>query len=275
LFVSVDNGGNWQSFQQNLPITPVTDIRIYRDDLVVSTMGRAFWVLDDISALRQSDMPAMGESVVLFEPSQTIRYRHRPSYRGRDPKIIPQYRKPTAIIDYYLPAGVDGAVTLEILDMSGEVVNAFTSIDAPNADDPGVLEQDMAVNEVRYVKQSGLTTEEGINRFHWDMRYTGPWQENEKKRFTGGALAPAGTYTLKLNVGGQEFTQPLTIVMDPRVIENGVTEAHVRAQADLHRKVLDLLDQARRQAHSAAQALEGVGEGDSSARSAAGLTRTA
>lgn len=268
LFVSFDNGDNWQSFQQNLPITPVTDIRIYRDDLVVSTMGRAFWVLDDISALRQADMPAMGESVVLFEPAHTIRYRHRPSYQGRDPSVVPQYRKPSAIVDYFLPAEVDGAVTLEIFDANGDVVNAFTSVDAADADDPGVLERSMALNEVRYVKQSGLTTDEGINRFHWDMRYTGPWQEDEKKRFTGGALAPAGTYSLKLTVGEQELTQPLTITMDPRVLENGVTEAHVTAQTGLRRKVLDLLDSARRKAYSVEQELEELVEGDSDRRTA-------
>ncbi|WOJ95442.1 hypothetical protein R0137_09235 [Congregibacter brevis] len=268
LFVSFDNGDSWQSFQQNLPVTPVTDIRIYRDDLVVSTMGRAFWVLDDISALRQAPMPTMGEGVTLFEPAQTVRYRERPSYGSRDPKAVPQYRKPSAIIDYYLPTNVDGVVTLEIADADGNVVNAFSSADDSDPDNRGELVDNMALNEVRYIKRSGLTTKEGINRFHWDMRYRGPWQKNEKRRFTGGALATAGTYSVKLTVGGESFTQALTIVMDPRVLNEGVTEAHIQAQLELHRQVLDLLDQARRKAYSLESELEELAEADTERRSA-------
>lgn len=266
LFVSFDNGDSWLSFQQNLPVTPVTDIRIYRDDLVVSTMGRAFWVLDDISALRQAPMPSMGEGVTLFEPAETVRYRQRPSYKGRDPKVVPQYRKPSAIIDYFLPADVDGLVTLEITDADGNVVNAFSSVDDSDPDNQGELLDNMALNEVRYIKRSGLTTKEGINRFHWDMRYRGPWQENEKRRFTGGALATAGTYSVTLTVGGESFTQPLNIVMDPRVLNAGVTEAQIQAQLQIHREVLELLDQARRTAHSLESELEELADADTERR---------
>ncbi|MDP5054044.1 MAG: hypothetical protein NWP69_09645, partial [Congregibacter sp.] len=259
LFISFDNGAQWQSFQQNLPVTPVTDIRIFRDDLVVSTMGRAFWVLDDISALRQAPMPITGDAAqtaVLFEPAKTVRYRDRPSYDSRDPKAIPQYREPSAILDYYLPEGVTGPVTLEILDANGAVVNAFSNDSSVDANERGELIDSMALNEIRYVKQSSLTSTPGINRFHWDMRYRGPWQEDEKKRFTDGALAAAGTYAVKLSLGEQVLTQALTIVMDPRAARIGVTEAHVAAQLKLQRQVLELLDQARRKAHSLEQELE-------------------
>ncbi|MFT4768545.1 MAG: photosystem II stability/assembly factor-like uncharacterized protein [Glaciecola sp.] len=269
LFVSFDDGGNWQSFQQNLPVTPVTDIRIHRDDLVVATMGRAFWVLDDISALRQAPMPDVADSVVLFEPASTLRYRDRPSYDAPDPKAIPQYRTPSAIIDYHLPEGIDGPVTLEIVDANGETVNAFSSVNVMDSEDQGELIDSMALNEVRYVKQSSLTVKSGINRFHWDMRYRGPWQKDEKKRFTDGALAAAGTYRVKLAVGDEVLTQPLTIIMDPRVLEIGVSEAHVQAQLQLQRQVLELLDRARRIAQSVEEELEALDEDDDSDRRSA------
>ncbi|EAQ98141.2 WD40/YVTN/BNR-like repeat-containing protein [Congregibacter litoralis] len=268
LFVSFDDGDSWQSFQQNLPITPVTDIRVHRDDLVVSTMGRAFWVLDDISALRQDPMPDMGDAVVLFEPAETLRYRDRPTYGDKDPDAIPQYREPSAIIDYYLPEGFDGSVTLEITTADGEFVNAFTNADAMDGDERGERVDDMAMNEIRYIKQSSLTAEGGLNRFHWDMRYRGPWRSDEKKRFTDGALAAAGEYKITLSAGDETLSQPLSIVMDPRVLEMGVTEADVQAQLALQRQVLDLLDQARRKAHSLENELESLGAGDSPRRSA-------
>ncbi|MFT6770582.1 MAG: hypothetical protein ACJARU_000782, partial [Congregibacter sp.] len=251
------------------PVTPVTDIRIHRDDLVVATMGRAFWVLDDISALRQAPMPDVADSVVLFEPASTLRYRDRPSYDAPDPKAIPQYRTPSAIIDYHLPEGIDGPVTLEIVDANGETVNAFSSVNVMDSKDQGELIDSMALNEVRYVKQSSLTVKSGINRFHWDMRYRGPWQKDEKKRFTDGALAAAGTYRVKLAVGDEVLTQPLTIIMDPRVLEIGVSEAHVQAQLQLQRQVLELLDRARRIAQSVEEELEALDEDDDSDRRSA------
>jgi photosystem II stability/assembly factor-like uncharacterized protein len=266
LFVSFDKGDSWQSFQQNLPVTPVTDIRIHRDDLVLSTMGRAFWVLDDIAALRQAPLPEVGDNALLFAPAQTVRYRHRPTYNSRNPDAIPQYRKPSAIIDYYLPEGASGPVTLEVMDGNGELVNAFQSVSDAEADDAVEIVEDMALNEVRFIEQTALTVKPGINRFHWDMRYRGPWQEKEKGRFGGGALVAPGDYSVRLTVGEESFTQPLSIVVDPRVLKTGVSEADIADQIALERKVLTLLDQARRTAHKLDQELEALAETDAARR---------
>jgi photosystem II stability/assembly factor-like uncharacterized protein len=266
LFVSFDKGDSWQSFQQNLPVTPVTDIRIHRDDLVLSTMGRAFWVLDDIAALRQAPLPEVGDNALLFAPAQTVRYRHRPTYNSRNPDAIPQYRKPSAIIDYYLPEGASGPVTLEVMDGNGELVNAFQSVSDAEADDAVEIVEDMALNEVRFIEQTALTVKPGINRFHWDMRRRGPWQEKEKGRFGGGALVAPGDYSVRLTVGEESFTQPLSIVVDPRVLKTGVSEADIADQIALERKVLTLLDQARRTAHKLDQELEALAETDAARR---------
>lgn len=241
LFVSFDDGGNWQSFQQNVPVTPITDIKRHRGDLVLSTMGRGFWVLDQVSVLSQEPLPGAGDTPVLFASQDAVRYRQ--NMRGYDPEAIPQYPEPAAIIDYQLPAGYSGAVQVEFVAADGSVVNAFRSED--ESDGP-VVEDSMALNETRVLYTPELTVNPGINRFHWDMRHRGAWHADEDKRFRGGPMAGPGSYTVRLHVGDEVLEQPLSLVVDPRVLEQGVTLAHIDAQVGLQLRIVELQSAARK-----------------------------
>src|SRR5215471_6610270 len=120
MYISFDNGAHWQPFQLNLPQVPITDIKLHDKDLIVSTQGRAFWIMDNVSALHQITPGMTASEVRLFTPRDGYRTRVSPTLLG------PQ-------IDYYLPAGVSGAVTLDILDASGAIVNSYNSEAAPPA----------------------------------------------------------------------------------------------------------------------------------------------
>ena len=242
LYVSFNNGDDWVSFQQNLPVTPITDIRIHRDDLVLSTMGRGFWILDKAStALGQMTDGALPDSLALMRPASTIRYRS--SVRGSGPELL-DYPAPAALIDYVVPAGHSGPITLEILDVDGEVVNAYRS-EAGSEDSSAIRESDMALNEERYLVKASLAAEPGLQRFHWDMRHRGPWHSNEKRRYTQGALAAPGTYTVRLTAGEAVQEAPLELRLDPRSLEVGVDEAAVQAQVDARLAIADMISEAR------------------------------
>lgn len=245
LFVSFDDGGTWQSFQQNLPITPVTDLKVHRGDLAISTMGRAFWVLDNITTLRQSPLPEAPADVYLFEPMETVRYRQ--TFRERDPESVPQYPPPSAIIDYYLPEDAGADLSLEILTADGTVVNAFQAADEPGdgAEAVTVIE-DMSMNELRFLDSDTLVADAGLNRFHWDMTWRGAWHEDEEERFQDGPLVAPGRYTLRLAVGDTVREQPVVIRADPRVTELAVTDAMIREQVELELDIVELLSGARR-----------------------------
>ena len=129
MFVSFDDGGHWQSFQFDLPVTPITDIQIHEQDMVVGTMGRSFWILDDLSPLYELDEVVASSSVHLFEPR--VVYRLRGGGRGfgggeADPSA-PEYPQTGAIINYYIGPDVRGRVTIEVYDSDGNRVRGFTS----------------------------------------------------------------------------------------------------------------------------------------------------
>ena len=128
IFVSFDNGGRWQQLQQNLPETPVTDIRVHRGDLVIATMGRSFWIMDDIAPLRQ--MVAAANRLTLLRPSQRVRYRRAGGGRGS----APQYPPVALALDYLVSDGFSGALTLAISDSRGRLVHA---VDTTAAGRPG------------------------------------------------------------------------------------------------------------------------------------------
>ncbi|MEE4192149.1 MAG: hypothetical protein V2I66_11255 [Halieaceae bacterium] len=260
LYISFDDGESWQSFQQNLPVTPVTDIKLHRGDLVLSTMGRGFWVLDSLATLRQAPWPETPNSLTLFEPAQTIRYRQ--SFRSRDEDAVPQYPTPSAIIDYYLPEDAGDSVRLEVLDSEGNLVNAFRSKTVAKAKTEVV--EDMAMNRMRFIEEDTLTAQAGLNRFHWDMTWRGAWRapdaddKDASDRYDDGPLAGPGVYTLRLSVGDTRSETPLTLVMDPRVADTGVTEAMVIEQVALERRIVELLDAARRLAAALEKEREGL-----------------
>jgi len=241
MFVSLDDGASWHKFQQNLGVTPVTDIKIIRDDLAISTMGRSFWVLDNISTLRQADFQAAADLPLMFRPKDTIRYRN--VYNGRSENGVPDYPPPAAVIDYYLPDGTEGPIQLDILDSRGALVNSYqSSVDDEGEDE---IEEDMNLSETRVIADQSLSGEPGMNRFRWDMTHFGPWTEKEEDRYKSGPMVRPGSYTIRLSAGGSTADNELNLSVDPRVLEQGTTLAEIDEQVAFELVVVDLLTESR------------------------------
>lgn len=254
LFVSLDDGANWQAFQQNLPVTPVTDIRAHRGDLVLATMGRSFWVLDSVAALRQDAMQNPGPEPVLFEPADTIRFRD--IYSAADEHPVPDYPAPAVMIDYYLPDEAPSEITLEILDAGGALVNAYRSQSPEDEAEPGDEEEqhvDDMRGEILPITDETLTVNAGGNRFRWDMTHRGAWHEDEDKRYRNGPMAAPGIYRARLSAGDTLLEQEFSLTMDPRVIAGGTSERDVADQLALQLQLVALLSEARQFEHDLGQ----------------------
>jgi len=232
VFVSMDDGGSWKSFQQNLPVTPITDMKIHRGDLVLSTMGRAFWILDNISPLRQTDLEV--EQPKLLKPQDAVRFR-MPS--GSWGSRMPEYPEPGVHLDYILPEASDQPLKLEIRNAEGQVLTAYSSDTIPSPANEMV--RDMGTNFTEFLVTESLTNQKGLNRFRWDMTHAGPWNKSETRRYRNGPMAKPGTYTAVLTVGKVSSSQTFELEMDPRVLEAGVSEQDVDAQVALQLKVRD------------------------------------
>lgn len=241
MFVSLDDGATWLPFQQNLPITPITDIKLVRGDLVLSTMGRGFWILDNMTTLRQSNIMVLEGDPVLFKPDTTIRYRFPMATRPDFPK----YPETAVLIDYYLPEGKTDQVTLEILDATGNALVAIVS-DSTMANTKVTEVEDMNMSRTfRYVDPK-LGTKKGMNRFAWDLGQKGPWHKDAKRRYKNGPMAAPGSYVAKLTVNGTALEQPFEIIMDPRVAAEGLTKEDLQRQLNMQLKVMALLSEARK-----------------------------
>ena len=246
MHVSFDNGATWTSFQQNLPHTPITDMKVHQNDLVLSTQGRAFWILDNLTSLHQlAANTAAG--MQLFAPRDAIRARYAGSFGGvegnRSDPADPQYPSPGAMIDYYLPASYTGPVTLDILDARGAVIRSY-SADAPATPEGGA-------RGGRGGGGSRLTKNAGMNRFTWDLTIAGPWTPQSTiggvpgGRGGGGPTVVPGKYQVRLTAGTAQ-TRPLTVKIDPRSAADGITIADLQAQFDHNVKVRDLISEVNR-----------------------------
>ena len=244
IFVSLDDGDTWHDFQQNLPVTPVTDIKIVRGDLAISTMGRSFWVLDNITTLQQDAINSLDGEPALFQPKTTIRYR-RP--RGMPNTEVPDYPQPAVVIDYYLPRDFSERLVIQILDDAGNVVNRFTNADEDSDDGPD--EQaltDMGTNQTIFLVDDSLSTDAGLNRFRWTMRHFGAWHSNEDRRYQNGPMVKPGTYTVRLSAGDSTMEHAFELQVDPRVLAGGTTLVDISAQVNLQLEITELLSSARR-----------------------------
>jgi photosystem II stability/assembly factor-like uncharacterized protein len=232
-FVSFDNGRHWQTLQQNLPATPVTDIRVVRGDLVISTMGRSFWIMDDVSPLRQLAGTRMtSNSPTLLTPRDAIRYRHSQVGSGPD---VPHYPPVAASIDYVLPAGFNGEVALEVTDAGGRTIRAFkggSGAQAPAGD------QGMRGGRRGGGAAATLPAKAGHNRILWDYRFAGADGAGQ------GPMAAPGKFTVKLTAGGQTQTKTFGVQVDPRVTADGVTQADLVEQQNFLLKVRDAIAEA-------------------------------
>jgi len=218
VFVSFNDGEEWQPLQLNLPNCSVRDLVIHADDLVIATHGRSFWILDDLTPLRQASAAVAGSEAYLFRPE--IAYRVRAAnFEGTPlPFDVPQGENPPdgALIDYYLKQAPSGPVSLEVLDSSGKLVRRYSSEEKPPQLDPKRLE----IPAYWIHLPLSISTAPGMHRFVWDLRYPGAPGGNPMMRMFGlgaGPWAPPGQYQLKLTANGQSYTQPLTLKMDPRV----------------------------------------------------------
>jgi len=254
VWVSFDDGDNWHSLRLNMPAISVRDIEVKDDDkcmcsdLVAGTHGRGFWILDDVTPLRQAAEAAAASSAYLFKPATAVRVRFATNDPTPWPPEVPAGENPPpgAIVDYYLPSASGGEVKLEILNTAGKVLRSYTSNDAVRNPDP-------ATDPVAYNKlcqqnptapdcglplywpapQQSVKTAAGMHRFTWDMHYDPLPGGGGGGRGGGGGgngavphrtypgvnspwVAP-GTYTVRLTADGKSVTQPIVVKMDPRV----------------------------------------------------------
>ncbi|MBY0433017.1 MAG: hypothetical protein K2U26_02800, partial [Cyclobacteriaceae bacterium] len=238
LYVSFDDGVTWKQFQQNLPVTPVTDIKLFRKDLSVSTMGRSFWMIDNITPLHQL-MDAKKASAFLYKPVDTYRFHYYPSGKND----IPNYPTPSVILDYYLKAKPAGDIKIEIV-ASGKIIRTFTSQVAASADTAKAA-KDMATGFVKKDLKADIEKSAGSHRFRWDMLHEGPWDKDSNRSKKGGPMAAPGEYEVRLYVDGQVLSQSFKILPDPRI--NGkLSAADLKAQETLALQVVALEDSSKR-----------------------------
>jgi photosystem II stability/assembly factor-like uncharacterized protein len=213
IYISFDDGGHWQSLKLNLPTTPIHDLTIKGDDLIVATHGRAFWVLDDIAPLRQMNAAAESAEAHLYQPSSAIRFRG-PGFTL--PATVPVGANPPAgaIIYYSLKAAPKDPITLEVFDEHGKLVRKYSSKKTGGGASP--VEEELGFRG----QSAQLPAEAGLNRFVWDMHYETPITVPGAVGWGGrpaGPLVVPGTYEIKLTVGGKTESAKVEITKDPRL----------------------------------------------------------
>ena len=256
VWVSVDDGDHWTSLRLNMPAISVRDLQLKDDsacicsDLIAGTHGRGFWILDDVTPLRQAAAArAAGSAAYLFKPATAVRVRFGANDPTPWPPELPAGENPPpgGIIDYYLGADASGPVKLEVLDAAGKVIRSFSSADVVRDPHP-------AIDPVAYDKVCQkaprdpycalplywpappirLSAKRGMHRFLWDLKMAqirdfDPTADDDDEPGSTGAVphhtypavnapwAAPGTYTLRLTVNDKQYTQPLTLRLDPRV----------------------------------------------------------
>jgi photosystem II stability/assembly factor-like uncharacterized protein len=228
VYVSFDDGAHWQPLRLNMPVVSVHDLAVEQDDLVAATYGRAFWILDDVTPLRQVDARMAGAGAHLFAPRAAIRVRRDENQDTPLPPEVPTGKNPPdgAILDYFLPAKPSEEIQLEIYDANGSLVRRFSSAPAPK-EELGVP----YVAEYWLAHPQPLSKEAGMHRFVWNLRYPNPPAVHTQSPYNypmaaivgetplppEGPLVLPGKYEVRLSVGGQTLRQPLEVKMDPRV----------------------------------------------------------
>ncbi len=229
VLVSFDDGANWQSLQLNLPTVQVPGLVLKGDDVIIATHGRSYYVLDNVTPLRQASAALAAQPVHLYRPATAVRTLSRPAEMyDRRRAFLPE-------IDYYLREPAD-TITLEILDARGAVIRTFGAR-RPETSRPDTLRR----------RPDSLSIAAGHHRFRWDMRYPGArefkglilWAAN-----TQGPLAPPGRYQARLTAHGRTLTTDFEIVKDPRLTE--VTQADFEAQFRLSSEISGRVDDAHR-----------------------------
>ena len=235
VYVSFNDGDEWQPLRLNMPATSIRDLVVHNDDIVVGTHGRSFWILDNVTPLRQISGQISTSAAVLFKPQVAYRVRWSLNTDTPLPPEEPGGQNPPdgAMIDYYLGADVK-EVQLEILDAAGKVVRSYSSSDAPEK----INENSLPYPSYWFRQQQMLSAKKGMQRFLWDLHYAPP--EGVRRSYSMAAifhdtpLSPLGPwvqpgeYSVRLTAGGKSFTQLLTVKMDPRIVtpQDALTEQY-------------------------------------------------
>ncbi len=244
IYVSFDDGDHWQSLQLNLPVTAVADMAIHGDDLVVATHGRSFWVLDDITPLRQAHEAEQAAGPWLYRPATATRVDNDVFLGSPLPPEEPTAENPPngAVIDYSLKSAA-GLVKIEIVDAKKDLVRAFSSDDGKERKHPP-----LPIAERWFPPPQLVQKTPGMHRFVWNLAWGGPGStdedatENEYGAPHGPRAAP-GNYEVRLTVDGKTWTQPLQIRMDPR---SAATPQELERQFELGRSIFTETLQAKR-----------------------------
>jgi photosystem II stability/assembly factor-like uncharacterized protein len=297
VWVSFDDGDHWHSLRLDMPAVSVRDIAVKDDatcmcsDLVAGTHGRGFWILDDVTPLRQAAEAAAAKSAYLFKPATAIRIRFDTNDPTPWPPEWPAGENPPqgALIDYYLPSATSGEVKLEILNPQGQTIRTYSSNDPVRrphpATDPAAYDKvcqqnpgapDCALPLYWPAPPATLKTSAGMHRFSWEMHYdvipgaggggrgggaSGAVPERTYPSVNAPWAAP-GSYSVRLTVDGQSLTQPIVVKLDPRVkvtpevqqIFTLTTQAENRARsaAAAYKDARALLDELKARPQSAA-----------------------
>jgi photosystem II stability/assembly factor-like uncharacterized protein len=254
VYVSLDDGDSWQSLRLNMPATSIRDLVIKDDDVVVGTHGRSFWILDDITPLRQADAKTLAADAHVFRPQPAWRFRWNKNTDTPLPPDEPAGENPPdgAIINYWLKADARGPVTLEILDAGNTVVRRYSSADPPEPLVEGRNTPDYWIRP-----HQPLSSKAGFHRFVWDVRHERPAVtgfsypiaaiNRNTPRVPLGSFVLPGSYTVRLTVDGKVLNETLTVRLDPRI---KTAPAELKLQYDTSRA----LDAALRRVAAAAAA---------------------
>jgi photosystem II stability/assembly factor-like uncharacterized protein len=268
VYVSFDDGDHWQSLELNFPATDVRDLAVHGNDLVAATYGRALWVLDDLSPLRQAGTQIADSNAYLLRPATTVRVRWDNDQETPLPPEVPAAKNPPdgAIFYYYLKAVPTGELTLEIHDSNGNLVRRFTSV-APTPDNTP-----KNVPDYWFGPLPALSKHAGLNRFVWNLRYPPPdalnysyygnildyveytlsdhaIPEDTPRDQTLGPFVTPGRYEVTLTADGVTLNQPLTITLDPRV---HVSQADLELQLAAAKRITAGLDSSYKAFNAAA-----------------------
>jgi len=259
MYVSFDHGLHWQSLQRNLPVTPVTDLQFAQGDVVLSTQGRSFWILDDLSPLRQLSSAVRSASAHLYAPRPAVRVLSGGFSLGGTRRA--QNPPEGAILYYSIGEDVESPLTIDILDSRGDTVKKFSSEPLPGPDLGPFAALAAAFGIGGATNQLALT--QGLHRINWDLRYPAPKLPSGSVLF-GGIPAPAaapGEYTVTLRRGETEQTQVLRVLGDPRV---QIAQADYDAQFEFLRELGGIVEEMAERmdeldsAHEQIEGIEGV-----------------
>jgi len=254
VWVSFNDGDAWEPLQMNLPATSMRDLVVHGDDVVVGTHGRSFWILDDITPLRQRaefEAAKAKGAAFLFKPGAAYRVKRNVNPDTPLPPEEPAGKNPPdgAILGYYISAA-KGSVKIEIFDSGGKLVRAYSNEDKPEVTEEQLRKElNVPLYWVRSPEKQIPSAEAGPHRFVWDLRTAAPKSlaheypisaiAHDTPRYPLGAIVPPGEYKVQLSTGGETVSQTLNVKMDPRV---KVTEEELKEQWDAEAKICEAMN---------------------------------